>query len=409
MLPVIFGSAQYWSILLVGMVFACHVLRARFLDFRFMILLVLIQYVAASTVIFGPLSNIGLFCIFFAIIFILTVKLAERKIGLPAGRLALAPSFKPFQSSAWVNVCRYYILFYYSARLIFYPFIDGALLLDQRLGAQQENPFIFYAGLAVVPAFAACMTKWIRRINLFDALIIAVAVAGLLGSGSKAVILPLVFLFFGVMSYYGIPLRTKISGLLVMGMGSVLVFFRLALYFPGYNFSELLSLFFTRIVANTDSLEYLYTTGADPREYPYSGISALFPTLSKQLGYTYDYSPGVWLHGMRFGDWTGFGPNPGPVMDYFGNLGWAGVFVSAGMGMYLVACERRKDAVGVSFISIASLIIVDLTLFEVAAILWSCVLVFMNVVSRIRNPGPHRNNGESRDGAVGNKAKLAAG
>jgi hypothetical protein len=385
MIAALFGSVSYWSMLIIGLVTVSRLLTAKIFDFRFMICLVLVQYAAASTIIFGPLSEISLFCTSFLILFVVTLKFGKRFRKDPF----FPNSFRTITSvnhenRLWVDVSRFYILAYYAARLLFYPYVDGALLLDQRLDAQHDNAIIFYAGLAVIPAFAACMTKWVRTIGLLDIVIISVAVIGLLGSGSKGVVLPILLIFFGVMSYYSIPLRTKVWGLVLASFGGILMVYRLALYFPGYSLWEVISLFFYRIIANTDSLEYLHASGTQPAEYPYRGIGALFPMLSKQLGYRYEYSPGVWLHGIRFGDWSGFGPNPGPVMDYFGNVGWFGLLFAVALGVYVSACERREDSIGASFLAIASLIVVDITLFQVSAAVWLCIFGIVKAIASMR-------------------------
>ena len=371
----------YWLPLLGLVALAARLLGARLLDFQFLIILLLGQYAVHSVIAFGAISRIAIFCILFFALF----------VAFASHRGALAPHSPPLRKIdvRWMATARLYLLVYYSSRLILYPYLSGELLLDVRLAAQQENPVLFTLGLAVQPALAACMYGWLTssRMTLIDKLTIGIVVVGMLGSGSKAAVLPLVLVYFGVASYLGRNWLRNRAALAMIAAAIGLTLYVLAAFFPDLEFSDVSALVQYRIAGNTDNLEYLSVIGLEPDRFPYAGPGALFPLLSKRFGYEFEFPPGVWLHGMRFGDWSGFGPNSGIVMDYYGNLGWLGLAAAPLLGWYVRSTRDHLNPIRCSFLSMAYIAIVDVGIFDVALVVWGMIWALVVVTRRVRGSG----------------------
>ena len=354
-------------------------ISARLLDFPFFVVLVLGQYVLHTGIAFGLAHSLTAFSILFFIILLACA-------GRPGAVGNAAPRPLVGIESDWIVVAKAYLLLYYAARLAFYPFMGGELLLDERLVAQQDNPLIFTLGLAVQPALAACIYSWIalgKRLSGLDVLIILLVLLGLLGSGSKGGVITLILTYLGVASYLGQKvLRSKwvvLAGVAIIG----LTLYVLTRLFPDVELSSIGMLIIYRLAANTDSVEYLVLGDINPQAYPFAGIGALFPMIFKRLGYVFEYPPGVWLYGMRFDDWSGFGPNPGILMDYFGNLGWFGLLAAVGIGLYVRKARRRISVVGCSFLAMALMLVVDVGIFNVGIIVWGSVYILLKLKHRI--------------------------
>ena len=399
MLEELIVNPVYWISVAVLLLGGSVLIGARFLDFKFITLGFISQYAVHATFAFGLNSAIGIFCALFWVLFVATLTPSVRRVvmrGLTglrtknatvsrasvaatsidaAWRAQLAGIEKP-----WILVSKWFLILYWTCRLIFYPYISGELEISDRLEAGQENRVIFFLGLAVVPALAACVAVWIRkgyRFRVLDYVVLAIVTVGYLGTGSKAAILPIVLLLFGAISFFKKPLREMKLWLILAGAGVIVIAVRYIFFFPSTGTAELLHQALYRVVANTDSLEYLSAIGKAPSDYPFSGFGALFPMFLKPFGLDYQYPPGVWLHGTRFGEWAGFGPNPGLVMDYLGNLGWWGLLVPVLAGLYMLGWTRVGGAIGCSFIAITYQLVVDVTLFDIPFALWAAILAAM--------------------------------
>ena len=365
----------YWGPVLAMVALACWLMRARPLDFGCIVALMISQYVVHAVIAFGWSDEISLFCMLFFAVFVLV---AQQRVtfGLPAAGPRLAVSSEV--EEAWIKISKWYLFGYYTCRLIAYPFFSGELMLDDRLAAQQDNVLLFVLGLGATPALAAVMYAGIRpggKLLMFDKVVLGIAAIGILGSGSKGGLLPIILVFVGVSSFLGQKLlRSRIAAFAVcIAIGGSL--FILTRFFPLLELGDIGNLMLYRVAANTDSLEYLNVLGVKPGAFPFSGIGALLPALSRRFGYVYDYSPGVWLHGSRFGNWDGYGPNSGIVMDYFGNLRWGGLLVAAGLGMYFRSAARYRNAITCSFLPITALAVTDIAMFDIAFLMWLLVLV----------------------------------
>lgn len=398
MLKEIILEPGYWIALTLLLAAGTLLMRSRILDFKFMALVFASQYVVHAAFAFGITSEIAIFCFGFWILFVGTLstpvhalyhstmsKFGPQPIdGAPAtpGRSrAFAARMHGALDRAqrpWILTAKLFLLVYWSIRLITYPYITGALNLNVRLEAGQENRALFFLGLVVLPALGACVAQWIQkgyRFHLLDYAVLLIVVVGYLGSGSKAAILPIVLLYFGATAFYKKPFREMRISLLVAAVAGVVLAVRLFFYFPTDSPRTIVQALLYRVVANTDSLEYLKAIDKAPGDFPFAGLGALAPMFLKPFGLVYDYSPGVWLHGTRFEQWQGYGPNPGIVMDYFGNLGWFGLLVAVFAALYIAFFSRVGGAIGVSFIAIAHKIFVDVTLFELPFLFWAAVLV----------------------------------
>lgn len=374
-------SPGYWTILALTLLLLKMGVRFRWGDFRSISCLFLAQYVAHAIALFGLFHDVTIFVVAFASIFAFAMTALRPRRSRPRDG---AQGHGEWMDRIWFPTCRAFLVGYWSARLVLYPFVGGALDMGARLQAQEDHRILFFLSLAYLPAFSACVYRWMSyRMRLFDYLALAVTLLGVYGSGSKSAFLPLLLVFVGVASMIGVRWRSIwVPTLLILG-GAVTVLMRLAQYFPTHSVPELLNLFLYRVFSNSDSLEYLAALGVHPSAYPYSGLGALVPFAAPVLDYEYGYSPGVWLFGSVFGDWSGHGPNSGMVMDYFGNLSWWGLLVAPAAAMYLRLWEDVGGSVGASFLAIAYLLFVDITIFQVAFAIWFLVFAILALAPRL--------------------------
>jgi hypothetical protein len=379
------NELYYWGPLLVLVWVISWLCRARVLDFAFIVILVLSQYFLHAVISFGVLHPIGIFCTAFLGLFVLVARAPERDsvraISVRASRTARS------NDDRWFRICRAYLVVYFTARLLTYPFFSGELLLDERLLAQQENRLLFTLGLATQPALAGCMFVWMSnpaRLRAFDKLVIAIVAFGLFGAGSKGAIAPLVLTYLGVASYLNKNALANKTVTLAIVAAALTTAYALGQFFPDLAYADIASLVQYRIVANTDSLEYIQANGVDPRTYPYAGLGALFPLITKRLGYEFEFPPGVWMHGMRFGDWSGFGPNAGIVLDYFGNLSWFGLVAAILIGLYVRKSGRHFGVIHCSFLAMAPALVVDVGIFDINLMIWGGLGLMLIALQRFR-------------------------
>ena len=76
-------SVQYWLIFLLVLGFACLLINAKLFDFKFMVVLIMAQYVAHTACSFGQRDlSIALFAAAFALVFVCTYRLNIRVLPL---------------------------------------------------------------------------------------------------------------------------------------------------------------------------------------------------------------------------------------------------------------------------------------------------------------------------------------
>lgn len=389
MIEDIYLSPAYWLslVLLVGVTAALT--RSRPLSFAFVLLVFASQYVCHAFMAFGAASEITWFSIGF--LALLVPALAPDLLLHPIRWLRGGPSaidrrwvpgpkvsaFAQSQAGTWIIISKVYLLLFGIIRLTTYPWLGGELDLVARLDASTDNRVGFILGLAILPPIAAVATQWLRRgyrLGILDYLVIVLAGGAIVVAGSKATLLPALLAVVGAAYLTPRPLRRPLFFGALAIAGSLIV---LAGYWVSVAADGLLGALTNvayRVAANTDSLEYLLALGVRPQDFPFAGPGAVVPTLLKAFGGRYDYSPGVWLHGERFGQWQGFGPNPGPLLDYFGNLGWWGLLFAVLIGALCFLAVRVGGALGSSFAATCYFALVDVTLFEAAFGVWFAVL-----------------------------------
>lgn len=375
-------SFEYWLPVIFLSFLCTRFVKARMFDYDFFALLLLTQYIVHSALVFGLFNVFTVFCGIFLVCYLTfrKYKIHLREFGLNTfNHNGFASNIEP----AWILISKYYLLIYFSARIFFYPFHFGELLLDDRLSAQHENKLLFFLGLVTTPAIAVFvyfLTLNTSRLSALDFLISAITLIGLLGFGSKAVLAPIVFAYISALSYQSKPILSSYSiiiFLIIIFSGTLYV---LGIYFPALSYSSIFNLILYRLASNTDSLEYIFSLNIDPGEYPYGGVIGLFPYIFKLLGFAYDYSPGVWLHGLRYDNWDGYGPNPGIFMDYFGNFRWVGLIFAPLFGFFMLRLKCAKNSIGFAFMSILPIAFTDFPMYSIALIFWSLVLIALYFV-----------------------------
>jgi len=392
MIEDVYLDPVYWLIFLATLCLYRAVIGFKILDFKFIVGMYLSQYVAHLILVFG-LSSYLVFCMLFFGAFVLGYHAYASAPNLILNR---GPARHDIDERV-VLVSKIILFAYYSWRIASVPIWVGALDLAARLQRQQENRAIFFLGIVVVPLFVAFMYDCVRKkkFGRMDWLLIAVTALGAVSTGSKITILPLILSYIGVSSYLRrrIPLNPRVvAGLLAT---CVVLMITLVMYFPAMSFGDIFDLMLYRVVANTDNIEYLYTLNLTPDQYPFSGAVSFVPFISKFLGAEIDFPYGVWLHGMRYGDWTGFGPNAGFLVEQYGNLGWGGLAVGVGLGALVRWCERVQSAYRVMVLSFSYTLLVESTVFFMNLIFCSFVLILAFGINKLKNrrhtgTGPNR-------------------
>jgi hypothetical protein len=386
-------NPSYWIIVIATLLFCRAVVKFRILDFKFLVCLLLSQYVAHVGLIFG-LSVYLVFCLLFIIAFV-----GGYHFYALLPNLTLDRSGDCLDVDKWVvRLSKIFLVSYSSWRLMNVPILSGPLDLALRLQLQHESRVAFFLSVVMLPPFVACMFYWLRerRFGWTDWVVLVLTVLGSLTSGSKVSILPLVLIYVGVRSYLGRYLKVNLwlmAGVVVAGSVFIVM---LQSYFPMLTAGEIAGLLLYRIVANTDNLEYLYVTNLEPDQYPFSGPISLLPFVSKQLGVQIDYPYGVWLHGMRYGDWSGFGPNAGFLIEQFGNLNWAGVLVGAAHGALVRWTVRAQSVFRVMILSFCHVLLIESTTFFLNYFFCLLILLVAWVIARfnkgLKNAGISNDN-----------------
>jgi hypothetical protein len=392
MIADVYLDPVYWLIFLATLGLYRVVIGFKILDFKFIIGMYLSQYVAHLTLVFG-LSSYLVFCTLFTVAFTLGYHGYATAPNLILNRGAARHDV----DESVVRISKFILFAYYTWRIASVPVLLGALDLAARLQRQQENRAIFFLGIVMVPLFVAFMYDCVRKekFGWMDWLLIAVTAVGALSTGSKITVLPLILSYIGVSSYLGrrIPINPwVVAGFLATCATLV---FTLVMYFPMLSFDEIFDLMLYRVVANTDNIEYLYALNLTPDQYPFSGAVSFVPFISKYLGAEIDFPYGVWLHGMRYGDWTGFGPNAGFLVEQYGNLGWSGLVVGVVLGALVRWTLRVHSAYRVMILSFSYTLLVESTVFFMNLIFCSFVLIVAFGINKLRkrrytDTGPHQ-------------------
>lgn len=392
----VYLSPVFW--LAIATVLGCGVVvsRVKILSFGFLAVALASQYVVHAVHLFGFKSNVTWYCILFWVALVSSVNpwwVGRVRSLLNRGRDATGDVWvKPFpswsgQPALWITASKIYLITYGLVRLATYPWLGGELDIAERLAASQGNRLVFILGLGILPPIAAVATQWFRRgyrFGLLDLLTITLTMGALLASGSKATIAPAALIMVGAAYFTTRPLRSRqffiFAGVSVLVISAV----GYAIAVAARSANQAIDAILLRLAASTDSLDYLAALAKSPSDYPFAGIGALIPTIAKRLGYAYDYSPGVWLQGERYGQWQGFGPNPGIVMDYFANLSWFALIIPIAIGTYCAFWTHVGGPVGASFASVTYLALVDVTLFQAAVGVWLVVLIVVFLIVRLR-------------------------
>ncbi|MDW7973107.1 MAG: hypothetical protein RMI01_07890 [Thermodesulfovibrio sp.] len=194
--------------------------------------------------------------------------------------------------------------------------------------------------------------RFLRFVNLLA--LSFLAFFSVLG-GSKAGLLGFLLSFIAVKSWKGVKISIiKVSILTILVFTLPIFFIRER--FPGLAYFEILYLLFYRIVSNTDALENIYISNIDLRDYPYAGPMQLIDPmvkLLKRIGFEvegFEYAPGVWLHGMAYGDWSGIGPNPSYVVEFYqANLFFTSYVIAFLLGIFLYKINLHKGTNNIAY------------------------------------------------------------
>jgi hypothetical protein len=377
-------SPLYWAILAATMAAFYFGLRIRPLDFKFFIALPIAQRIAHIAMLPISYSSSLIFAILTGFLLVtgryLVVQGIDTKPDHANWRDAQHQLTSALENKCYIALAGLFLTLYFSSRLLLYPQFFSVLDLGDRLQAQYEHRLLFALFLAAPPALTAIMVRWvsIHRLSLWDKLLAALLFVGYLSVGSKASIAPIFLTFFGVTAYLR---KTGMVGraIIVLAIIGIIGGVALSLLLPSLSASQLGQVVLYRIVGNTEEIEYLYVLGFQPDQYPFASIGALVAPVAKLLGATIEYPPGVWLYGQRFNNWTGFGPNSGFIIEFFGNLNYFGLAIPLLLGMTIGYCDRKLTMYGAVLLSILPLAFME-TLMFVAALGTHILLVGLSKI-----------------------------
>lgn len=355
-------SPEYWAVFSLSMLLFFVFFKYFIFDYKFYISLIISQYLGCLFYLSDEFFSSLIFSILFALVMICSRKYVLRMQRLP--RPEEARLREVTYEAYYIGLSKAFVLLYFTLRFISYPIYTSELDMASRLNATHDNKLIYIMSLAAIVPVSALIYHWsvTRRMRAFDIGLAALIFVGFLLSGSKQSIVPLFFAVVGMASYIGRPPKMRYIGL---GLGIILLVGggMLKIFFPTLTASDISELILYRVVANTDNFEYLQAINQQPGQYPYAGIAALCAPLANRLGANIDYSIGVWLFGERYGVWDGFGPNSGFVIEFFGNLGYAGLFVALGFGAAIGYVERRVNLFRAVLLSILPTILFENLIF----------------------------------------------
>jgi hypothetical protein len=363
-------SPLYWTVFVLAMV-AFLTLNYRPLDFKFFIVLPVAQRIAHLSMLPSSYLSSFAFALAAGALLIVGYVIVDRYLPLqavPRSRhefLRTAPD--ALEMRCYIVLASVALAGYFIAKLLLYPQFFSALDYGERLQAQQDHRFLFFMNLATPPALTALVFRWVRnnRLNRWDKFLALMIFVGYMASGSKGAIAPVLMIYFGIATYLnkeGTFRRAFWVIFAMIGVGAV----TLIVLFPAMSASEIASMIAYRVVANSEELEYLYVLHLQPDQYPFAGIGALFAPIAKVMGENIEYTPGVWLYGERYGNFTGYGPNAGFIIEMFGNLGYSGLVIPLAVGGLIAYCGKKLTLYRVVLLSILPLLFQESLMFFIA-------------------------------------------
>jgi hypothetical protein len=216
---------------------------------------------------------------------------------------------------------------------------DKAILLLQTT----DDPNFRYTGYllgtgAWMIVHMICATASQPRWTLRQKVALAATILASATSLSKASFLPILLTFLFVYGKRIGVLRVAViafSGLFL----TILLIQRL---FDDVTLVQVLEIFFNRVINNIDVLNYIDELGPGKAEdYPYASVFyPLWPFY--QMTQTEFLVPGVWLHGMLYNDWRGYGPNPTFIGDLLLGSNYAGLLFAPLFGVLLRVANSSR-------------------------------------------------------------------
>jgi hypothetical protein len=389
-------SPYYWFVVVVTVAFLSAGGKVGCFTYEFFCGLLIAQFLSHSVFVFGVLSEETIFLLLFCGIYWIfrTYAFGARSHNRDVTKKnveSVAIEFTWFRASALI------LIIFYVFKFALDPPRFGALLLDDRLRGQQSNRLIFGLGLAMPMFMASLIYKYVKYknyLNKIDVVALVLSFIGLMTGGSKTLFIPIFIAIVSARHYVGFQQRLSMNAVFVILSIFSLFFFGLTFLFPDLSWFDIIKLVINRLVANTDSLEYLYVLHNAPSDYPWSGLNAMFPFLAKFLGVQIGDSAGAWLYGQRFGNFQGFGPNPGMLIDYFGNLSWFGLLFAAFLGSVMRFCKSRSNVMSFALLSFMSLAFSDFSMLFVSGTIWLIIfssVLGWNALKTLSGRNVHRN------------------
>ena len=383
MIEDIYLRPAYWLLLASIMLVCYKAIDFHFFDFKFLIALYISQYITHITLVYG-LSNYFIFCVLFLLFLIFGYHVFAELPNIVL--LPIAQREHLHRRLIWI--CKAVLVSYYTFRLATYPVFSGAFDIGARLAQQQESRLLFFLSLVMFPLFVACVYDWSlkKRLSFTDWFVLLITTLGILSGGSKASIAPLLIAYLGVSSYLGRQIRLSPFIIIAGSAAGLTLIAILEYYFPFLSTSEIADMMLYRVVANTDNIEFLYQLNLDPAQYPFAGAISIIPFVGKYLGASIEYPVGVWLYGLRYGDWSGFGPNSGFLIEQYGNMGFLGVLSGFFLGVVVRWACRLNSVVRVMVLSFCYTFLVESTLFFMNLIFCALVVFLSLVMHLFRQP-----------------------
>ncbi len=394
------SSFYYWALLAFFYISLNFIFKGQLLTPNFIISFFLAQSAAALVlnIIEIPYISItgALGVIFFVIGFSFSISKKYRNyVSIKASRI---DDLLTLKAHIIVLIITIIILLYFGIDSLFASdSIISSLTQteDERAIARKENKIILFIQLLTPYFIALTLSSRFISSNFKFLVIIMTVIVGTL-SGSKAGFFSIILIYAAIVYWHNIEVKVvhKIVLIALSIFAPLLVFLLSSERFgisadDTQTFLDLINLFLYkilyRIVANNDSLELLIDSGRSIYDYPFYGPFQLVDPILKMTGLRsigFEYSPGEWLYGINFGNFSGVGPNPTFLIEFPQALGPASIFLMYFLGIiFRLITSTRGSWVTFPIYLLFPSVLFDISLFEMKLIVYflSIFLVYCAV------------------------------
>jgi hypothetical protein len=254
---------------------------------------------------------------------------------------------------------------------------------------RKENKILTGIGFAILPLFASVLVSGYIKptIIIFTGCFIALL---LTFSGSKVGGVGVLLVALNAFYYKGGDLNFK----KLIFWGGLAFLFPLSVYSlaPG-RFSDDTPTFFNfinrilyRLVGTNDQIAYIIENNININNYPYSSPLQLIDPFLKLMGLRslgFEYSVGEWIYGQIYGIWTGVGPNPSYILEFWLGLGYFAPIFFIFIGYILKLIKSQKNPLVFGIYIMLPTFFVDVSFFQIVFISFTLCILCAFIISLV--------------------------